>query len=67
MVVYVGAVTFLLTFLVNEFTSIVIPTYFSFTHIVAIIAEMQVWYILHPNSFVMKFSHGLLKLDDKST
>ena len=38
-------VTFLMTLIGNKFIIIVIPT-------------LQVWYILHPNNFVMKCCHG---------
>jgi hypothetical protein len=41
-VFYVIVVTFLMTLFINNLTSAII----------------HFWYILHPNSFVMKYCHG---------
>lgn len=49
-ILYVTLVTFLVTLLMNKFTSVIIPTYI-------FVEYFRIWYILHAYIFVMKKCH----------
>ena len=59
MVFYATMLSFLMTLLTNKFTNtIVILTYFYFIHF---------WYIMHPNFYVTKHFHKIMKSECKHT